>query len=282
MCIILFEKQGRGRGQTLLLLLLLLLFGHSSLPWRCLALVWGAAWRWKSEAGGRINRQTDQWVDAVAVATPSSILLSFVSSRIKSRKQEVSGQTGWIMVMSRRRGAWWEWRWACGGCLDWIRGRLWKYEGLEFLSESYLKQINFLWTSVSLSARLSTCLSQTFKSLHFFCVSVTHFDWQLLSKGQRSASVRRTVSSFFLSSVLLPSVNNPNETNKSTITSSEFTACPRLPDSLIFMSCGWSWRSMQEAGECCPPLRKTSWMLMNAQRKLVNIHEAVAVTRAAK
>lgn len=125
------------------------------------------------------------------------------------------------------------------------------------------------------------CLKH-FNSLHFFCVSVTHFDWQLLSKGQRSASVRRTVSSFFLSSVLLPSVNNPNETNKSTITSSEFTACPRLPDSLIFMSCGWSWRSMQEAGECCPPLRKTSWMLMNAQRKLVNIHEAVAVTRAAK
>lgn len=77
-----------------------------------------------------------------------------------------SVQAGWIMVMSQRPGAWWEWRWMCGGWSGWKWGRLWKYDGLEFrlslaaqrLSESYLKQIDFPW-----SLPLSSCLSASEK-----------------------------------------------------------------------------------------------------------------------
>lgn len=85
-------------------------------------------------------------------------------------------QAGGIMVMSQRPGAWWVWRWVCRGWLVRIWGRLWKYEGLDFrfppklprLRESYLKQISFLWRSVSPSARLSViCVC----SLFFLSVS---------------------------------------------------------------------------------------------------------------
>lgn len=119
-----------------------------------------------------------------------------------------SVQAGWIMVMSQRPGAWWEWRWMCGGWSGWKWGRLWKYDGLEFrlslaaqrLSESYLKQIDFPW-----SLPLSSCLSasenlkpatkkkqyfntRTFTFFTSSCVyeSVTVID--ILCKGHCSAS----------------------------------------------------------------------------------------------
>lgn len=96
--------------------------------------------------------------------SPLSLPPCLVPSLVRRGANRKSLKAGWIMVMSQRPGAWWEWRWACGGWLSWIWGRLWKYEGLEFrvssapqrLRESYLKQINFLWRSVSLS--LSVCL----------------------------------------------------------------------------------------------------------------------------
>lgn len=45
---------------------------------------------------------------------------------------------------------------------DYGNTKVWSFSQLLQDLESYLKQINFLWTSVSLSARLSACLSQTF------------------------------------------------------------------------------------------------------------------------
>ena len=121
---------------------------------------------------------------------------------------------------------------------------------------------------------------QNIRSLHLLCASVAHVD------GQLSVKVNVGPVGHFLliysHRSLCSSVNNQNKTNKTNITPASSLSVLDWPPHSYSWGGGWGWRSMQAAGERLPTPPKTSLMLMNAQRKLVNIHEAVAVTRAAK
>lgn len=212
------------------------------------------------------NKQTRKQINGQLLLPwwlPSLSLRFHVESRqcFRSAVNRKSVQARWIMVMSQRPGAWWEWRWMCGGWSGWKWGRLWKYDGLEFklsltaqrLSESYLTQINFVGRSAP--ANLSVCLrklkSSPPKKEHFStrtfaffpsCIHESLTDWQVFCKGHCSASVFGLCS---WASII-------KKQNKIILLLSSLSSFDHA-FLLIFMSCGREWRSAQETGEC-PPL----------------------------
>lgn len=172
-----------------------------------------------------------------------------------------SVQAGWIMVMSQRPGAWWEWRWMCGGWSGWKWGRLWKYDGLEFrlslaaqrLSESYLKQIDFPW-----SLPLSSCLSasenlkpatkknsisiqeHSLSSPPLVCMSQSLW----LTSSVKVTVRRQAELSHWTSIIRIKNKKNPNITP-------EFTLCPP-PPCLINIHELWAWAKVSAGAHPSP------------------------------